>query len=86
MQSERDIFRLTQKVMALNKAASLLTMLESENKLPFMVMVVFKNVLRVFMLEGTKIAPSYLSAAYNNAARCGETVIVKQIFVLVRIN
>lgn len=72
--------------MALNKAASLLTMLESENKLPFMVMVVFKNVLRVFMLEGTKIAPSYLSAAYNNAARCGETVIVKQIFVLVRIN
>jgi hypothetical protein len=42
--------------MALYKAASLLTMLESENKLPFMVMGVFKNILRVFVLEETKIA------------------------------
>ena len=47
--------------MALYKAAGLLTTLENENKLPFMVMVAFKNV---------------LMAAYDNAARCGETVTV----------
>lgn len=65
--------------MTLYKAAGLLTTLESENKLPFMVMGVFKNVLRVFVLEGTKIAPSYLSVAYNNAARCGEIVTVTML-------
>lgn len=79
MQSERGIFRLTQKVIALYKAAGLLTTLGNENKWPFMVMGVFKNVLRVFVLEGPKIAPSYLSAAYNNAAGCGETVIVTML-------